>query len=62
MRFWLELNPAVDEYASGGTAVGLFTANGWCIVGVEMCNRRRVYGFWRYGLIVFNIGVGVWSG
>lgn len=63
MKFWLETNPTIDEYANS-TATGIFTASGWCIVGVEHCWRpNSKFGrFWRFGLIVFNIGFGVWSG
>lgn len=67
VKFWIELNPAVDEYADTsltfGTSrcVGLFASNGFCYIGVERSLAHRSdCPFWRYGLVIWNIGFGFW--
>jgi hypothetical protein len=59
--FWIHLNPCFDEYADtfGDGATGLFTAGGFCLIGVE--HSRYPGGGYRYGLIIMNIGFGIWK-
>lgn len=62
MELWIELHPTRDEYADFGghkTASGLFLSNGFCLLGVEHAFWRN--GGWRVGLIILNIGFGVWK-
>lgn len=54
ITFW-EKKPAIDEHHDGDGVVGLFTVEGWCIIGLR---ASRMYN--QYGLIVLNHFIGVW--
>ena len=60
--FWIETNPAYDEYADFNgdkSATGLFLSNGFCLIGIN--HRHYPDGGYKYGLIVFNVGFGIWK-
>lgn len=64
IRPWIEWNPAYDEYADCLGAKGcwgLFNSGGFCYAGIEWRRSHRADGlYWRLGLIVWNIGFGLW--
>lgn len=55
--FTWDKNPCVDEHYGGRGVYGLFTATGWCVVGVSLRLRCRARVI---GVILFNHFVGWW--
>lgn len=53
MRFFMELNPVVDEW-TGSRGYGLFTARGWCLIGL--------YIIWPdyFAAVILNRGFGIY--
>lgn len=63
IRPWVEWNPAYDEYRTYANKMcwGLFDADGFCFVGFTWTRSfRQDLGFWRMGLVIWNIGFGLW--
>ena len=60
--FWIEFSPCRDEYADirgHRDTIGIFLSSGFCVAGLHYANWGDAG--WRFGLVLFNIGFGVWS-
>ena len=62
---------AVDEWQDD--TYGFFTPTGWCLIGVSYTGwgwykdnvmgewkKRSVKEYWHFGIVLFNIGAGIW--
>lgn len=61
IQIWIETNGTKDEWYSDDrkTTTGLFTQSGFCLLGIK--HARYSDGGWMFGLIVLNIGFGLWK-
>jgi hypothetical protein len=56
----LLFNRAVNQYADGNGRLGLFTGDGWCLIGicVRPFNTSRYHA--EFGVILLNVFGGIW--
>lgn len=58
--FFFEKNPARDEHTNMPGTFGIFSGNGWCLVGIILRpNGASVY-HGEFALIVWNYAFGWW--
>lgn len=69
IELFFEKNAAIDDWRDD--SYGLFTPTGWCLFGITYTGwqwykdekgweRRNTKEYWHFGLVLLNIGFGIW--
>lgn len=71
IELFFEKNAAIDDWQDD--SYGFFTPAGWCLIGISFTGwgwyknhdtgkwkRRDTKEYWHLGLILLNIGIGIW--